>query len=403
MIYIFIFILLFLLGVRYDISERKKNIDRWFNIVSLILILTSGLRYRIGGDSIAYLYSYFYIVPQIDELSLDTIAISQYEPFVLLLLSSLKSLGVGFYVFQLIHSSFVNGLILLYMKKHSKYPFFCALFYFVWMYFLFNFEIIRASFAIAICLWANDAIIENKKLRGICLYLCAIMFHVSAICLLFFPLAKRLRFNYAGFIFLLGVFLFGFIFASWFSNYTFNLESFSTTSEKLNLYSESADVGYSFMGFILALVPSLFYPFVSLLQIKKKKDCTNLSLLKMEPILVYGALFRLMSFSLTIVYRIVYFFNVYNIMYSVDLFVEMIKKQKRKVDPIMALAWSFIFFLPLFNLYTTYYRGVPDIKERNKVYNYKKYYPYSSVLDKSLDSQRERMWGYPYPSSPNEY
>ena len=63
MVYYVILLLLIVLSIRYDLNGKIKYREQWYNTVLAILVLLAGLRYRLGEDTINYLYSFFYDIP----------------------------------------------------------------------------------------------------------------------------------------------------------------------------------------------------------------------------------------------------------------------------------------------------------------------------------------------------
>lgn len=69
----------------------------------------------------------------------------------------------------------------------------------------------------------------------------------------------------------------------------------------------------------------------------------------------------------------------------------------------LAIVKVLILLFPFINIATSYYRVVANPKQTPTVYNYRKYVPYSSIIDKTKDPVREKIWGYNFPTSPEEY
>ena len=60
MIYFVVLLLLLILTVRYDINGKTEYRDQWYNAVLVILILIAGLRFRLGVDTVNYIYMFYH-------------------------------------------------------------------------------------------------------------------------------------------------------------------------------------------------------------------------------------------------------------------------------------------------------------------------------------------------------
>ena len=197
--YFVILLFVLVLSVEYDILDRTRHKILFYRIILTISILLSGFRFRVGLDTVQYLELFYSSIPKIEELSYDNLFSSYMEPLFLMMMSIVKSLFGRFYFVQLLQAIIVNALIFKYIRKHSSYIFFCVFLYFVWKYFTYNMEEMRASIALVICLYANDYIIEKKVIKGMLLFLISLLFHYSAALLLLTPIIliinKRLDFR----------------------------------------------------------------------------------------------------------------------------------------------------------------------------------------------------------------
>jgi hypothetical protein len=79
MIYLFLLIILIIQIIVYDLKGVKANKKVNFYLILFILILISGLRYRIGLDTIRYM-SHFENMPTIFNVSLNDFQESQFDP-----------------------------------------------------------------------------------------------------------------------------------------------------------------------------------------------------------------------------------------------------------------------------------------------------------------------------------
>ena len=399
MIYLAILVLLLFLLYYYDVKGNEARKDFWYGFTLFALILIAGLRYRIGGDTVNYLYNYYHAIPCIWDISSSNYDEVSYEPLFFLFSSLVKSFGVRFFVFQLLHALFVNGLIFLYFRKHSNYPFMCVLFYFVWMFPMYNFEEMRASMSLVICLFANDYYIERKWLKGLALFVVASLFHYSAIILLVItPLSLFLRVNFIGGLFLIFSFALGYVIQSKFGDYLSLFDMNNQMAVKASNYANSEfffEQRMSARGFLFLILPYFFYSFVAVLFLRRKANMSDKkddSLIRLQPFLMLGLTFVLFSIPMPICYRIIRFYIIYFILYSSFLFCNWIRSSGQISAPI-ALLRSLILFVPLFNMIShTYKDPIYESSTAHPYYPYEKYYPYSSIIEKSISERREKLY-----------
>ena len=392
---------------RYDIKGDHVNREFWFNFVLIVLVLISGLRYRVGADTINYVYSYYHEIPLLSDFpSGDS---SGFEPLFLLMNSIVKSLGGRFYIVQILQALFVNGIVLFYIKKHSPYLFSCILLYCFYCYPYYNFEEMRASMSVALCLYGNDFFLEKKWIKGGTLYLIGAFFHYSTVLLLITPLLLFLRFNLIGYSFLIFTFLAGFVLQQKFGDYLMLLEINDDIYRKAENYANS-DVLFSqrmaWSGVFLHKFLYIFYSIVAFLYIKHKSKQGDDDILKFQPLVLLGLAFVLLSIPMPISYRYIRFFEVYMLFFFVHLFIDIVKNN---LHTMKSIAWvrAFAFFLLLFYSISYDYRDKYGVGNwSHSVYHYCRFYPYSSIIEKSTDEDREyfyRNWDIGRIVNKNEY
>ena len=71
MIYFVVLLLLLILTVRYDINGKTEYRDQWYNAVLVILILIAGLRFRLGVDTVNYIYMFYHDFPSLFDIDID--------------------------------------------------------------------------------------------------------------------------------------------------------------------------------------------------------------------------------------------------------------------------------------------------------------------------------------------
>lgn len=379
MIYLLLLILLLWLSFYYDISGRKRNKVLWEGFALVAFVLIAGLRWRLGIDTTRYLDDFYYKVPSIDKFSFDDFTLWE-SPLYFLICSLVKSMGGRFFIIQIMHSLFVNVLIFKYIKKHSKYLFTCLFFYFVFCYFNYNMEIIRASFSIVICLFANDYIMDKKWLKGYALYIVAFLFHYQTIFAMLMPLLFFLKLDYKGIVILFAALIVGYVASLQLEEYIKFFELIEKTGEKAVQYGESDKYGSRTLyigNLVLITAPQLFTLFFSILYVKKNKYSADFA--RLETFAMIGLLFLIMQTFIFILYRIVDIYRIYFVIIYTEVFCSL--AQKRNNTRFLSWLMALIVFFPLFLSRFLSFQ-----------HNWYRYDPYSSVIERQVDKHRELMY-----------
>ena len=347
----------------------------------------AGLRYRLGSDTPNYLDNFYYEYPKLSEFSWDFMTVGS-DPLYKIINSIVISLGWKFYVVQLIESFVVNFFIFKYIKKHCDYIFTCYLFYFLTCYFLFTMEIMRAAFSIVLSLYAYDFFQSGKWLKGFFLIILAIFFHAQSLLLILAPSLMWLRFNKKGVLFLLVCYSTGKMLQPIIGDYLLLLDISESTDKKLS-YHLAGEQAFNFFGnfnyFSIHLLPLLIYTFFSLYYLKYRVKCKKT--IWLEPLVMVGVAFILCQASMPIFSRYVDYYRIYFVIAFSEVFVRLSQKNLNyKIIPL-------IVFLP-------FYFSLAYIFVKEDGY---KYYPYSSVIDKKLDKNRERHYNENNRSGPSIY
>ncbi|MBS1532643.1 MAG: EpsG family protein [Bacteroidetes bacterium] len=208
MIYVVILILLSAFAIRYDFSfGGKRHEIFWYNFVLWILIAVSGLRYKVGGDTFAYM-DYFKDVPFIWQIRLKDIAQAQFEPLWTILVSISKSIVNDFLFLQILHAVFLNIIIFRFIRKNTTYRFTSVLIYYLFFYIDFNTEVMRESLSVCVFLLAYPHL-KNKRWIKYYLYAAlAFLFHGSAIVLFLIPFLCNVKLKAVTALSLIGLVLF---------------------------------------------------------------------------------------------------------------------------------------------------------------------------------------------------
>lgn len=383
MIYLVLFFILICLVIRYDINGKTEYKNTCYLCVLALLILLSGLRYRLGIDTTYYLYSYYHERPMLHEITIEDLNFGK-DPLFMLINSIVKTIGGKFYIVQLIHAAIVNSLIFLYFRRYSECLFTCVLLYFVTIFLVLNMEEMRASISIAISLFANDFIIKRKWLKGLMLYGVCCLCHASSIFLLIFiPIISFIRFNFKGLLILFSLALIGIIAMQFLiDNFQQVIDLDEVVDNKIGFYlsDDEYTVGtVNVFGYISTIL-GLIYPMAYLFYLKNHEKSS--SLLAVEPFLMLFFLFSILSLQIPIIYRFVRFYSIYNILFVSSFFIYLLQKQSILSKGIQSLR-VFIIMLPF--IYSII-KGYSDVK------TYARYFPYASVIDMETNDQRERVY-----------
>lgn len=396
MVYFFTILLLLVLILCYDINGKKLYRNECYLFVLVIFIMIAGLRWRVMVDTPNYIYNFYHVYPSLEEFSFVDYPIGK-DPFYVLINSLVISLGGRFYWVQLIEASFVNILVFKYFKRHSNSIFTCLFFYYITCYFGYSMETMRASFTFAICLYANDYILEKKWIKGYLLLLLAIMFHAQAIVMLVVPVLFFLRFNKLGLVACIAAFFLGYFIQKGLGDYINLLELSDSISDKASRYAESDQYGSqagNFNFFIVKIFPNIFYSFFCFFYLKKYYLYSS-KVLKIEPFIMCGIFFLIVQMNLQIAYRYVDYFRLYFVILYAEVFI-MIMHNSKNLSRSLASLRALLAFLPFFLLvgYSKYL----------SLYTF---YPYSSVIERSINREREWKYGHTNKVTPsadvNEY
>ena len=394
MIYLFIIVLLLILSFHYDIKGRKSYRNQWYDVMLVVFILLAGLRWRLGVDTPNYLERFYYDYPTLNNFSFNDFLIGA-DPLWVLLNSLVKSIGGRFYMVQLVQATIVNVLIFKYIKKHSRCLFTCLFFYFLICYIDYNMEIMRGSISIAICLFANDYIMEKKWIKGYLLYCLALCFHGQTIIIFFLPTLFFLRLNRTSIYYFIVAIIGGYFLQKSLGQYLDLLDMTDPLADKVELYMNTDKYGaqtHNLNYMIVYIFPKLIYGLLSLWYVKK--FFYNSKLLVLEPFILLGTIFLLFQMNSQIAYRYVDYYLLYLSMFLAEFLVGLTRKMKMPKG--FAYVHAFVILLP-FIIFMSYIRISKSVR----------YYPYSSVIERSVDLEREFIYqkNYNVISAPrkNEY
>lgn len=382
MIYFVVLALLLILTVRYDINGKTEYRNQWYNGVLVILILIAGLRFRLGEDTLNYMYYFYNDFPNLFDLDIDTFIISDQPPLWILLNSIVKTFGGRFFVVQLIQATILNTLVLKYFKKHSSFPFACVALYFLWRYQWFSMVVMKAAVALSIMLFANDYFLDKKYLKGSLLMLLATGFHQSSVVMFVVPFLTFLRFNVVGIMMIIIAYFLGVFLQNQLGDIFTLFEGAQGVSDKLDNYMDSGFMtteDYNIYYFIFNIFIFVIYSVLSIVYLKR--NCKNSPVLKLEPILLLTLIFLAMQLSINVMYRYFYALSPYIIIFVVQYLVEF-SNNSSSLKKSLSYLRSFVIISPL----------LASFMYIHNPFTYPGFNPYSSVIERSIDEDREKFY-----------
>lgn len=192
MIYILTIIILLFLVFHYDVNGNTKNKMIAYYLLMAWFIAVSGFQYRMGSDIKVYMIEFE--DAEWFDLSLDNFSFFSERQFGWTLLINLtKSLSGDFTILKMIQSIIVNYAVFRFLFKYCKMFFTAIFFYSIYIYLEFNFNVLRQSISIAFFLFSYQYLIEKKWIKYYLSVFIALMFHNTAIVLVFLPLVSLIN------------------------------------------------------------------------------------------------------------------------------------------------------------------------------------------------------------------
>ena len=382
MIYYILLGFLFILAFFFDYVYAKGNRKLFYIICLLFFILVSGLRWKVGGDTYSYQFSFENDVPTLSNIDKKYLFEYKWEPLFKILMSLCKTISKDFFVFQLAHSLILNILLFRFFKKYTKNVFTSLFIYAFFSYLYFNTEILRESLAIAIFTLMYDY--YNKKDWKIyyILGIIALGFHTSAFITLLFPLFRNQKLNQKGIIALISVF----------ATFTI-LQILLPINQVLALLGSSVADKYEYYSSVLMNINGMIYKaflFVicPLIILKIRNKISFNSTNNFENILFIYFLLAILYVAISGFGRFQNYLVPMMIVYYADSLILILKHRKIKQYAFILLPLTLIipFYFKL-SYYTTstdqYYQGTT---------NFSRYYPYSTVIEKKEYDFREIIY-----------
>ena len=401
MVYFIIFFLLLICIYTFDYRKVDRGEMVAYCTLCLFFILVAGLRYRIGGDSIVYENEYKELpkFSDLDRFHFDTL---RYEPGYVVLVSIPRYFSPDFVYFQLLHALIVNTVIFWFIYKNTQNRFLAVTFYFVGLYLNLNTEVLREALAVSIFLLAWPSFRSGKWWLYYPLVLLACCFHISAVFTLFLPLALLpgvrafFTLGYRTIFFCIVIFFIAMYLQRRFFSIVIDMSGNESMSDKAQLYSKSVYGGATLnvFGIFEQAIKTLILPLGAIWfmrnKLKGQEDTEEYrSLKRMEPIIIVGVYFAVMTMYIFIFTR----FNNYVFMFNYVLIASCFFKSlrvRRKNYRLSPLFWVGMFALVFFLNFKAYFGSIKG----TSLERYMVYYPYYTVLDPQDDYDREAVIRY---------
>jgi hypothetical protein len=368
MLYFVILIYIIILSIKFPKINRIGSFNYW--VLCSVFILVAGFRYNVGVDTYTYGLEYENF-PTLSELDYNFVLNSNYKFFWILFESSIRSISNSFYLLQFLLAFFVNIIVFRFCKIYSLNPFLTILLYYLLFYLNLNMEILRESVSMSLMLLCLEMWINKRYIYFFLLSIIAYFFHESALIILLIPFLKYFDLNKTGVIVTLFIAI---VFSSLISSYFVDILTFQNLILNGNKvgYLESLSVSDGTNIFILGKY--VFFPTAVLLFL-----FSYLSIYEKVFILLY-VISSILYIELFIFYRIrdyflllflVAFVNGVSLKFNLEYSSLFFKK---------AVICCFIFI----SLFRYYYNS----KMVNDFQVYYNYYPYKSILDEEIPSNR---------------
>lgn len=377
MIYVIVFFILLLLSIRFDFLGQRGLSKFWYAMAFIILVCLAGFRYKVGGDTIMYFYS-FENIPKLGDLFTLDFNTAREDPFWLVLASIAKTISDDFTILQFFQSIIINVILFNFFSKYTPYKFTAVLMYYLFFYIYFNMEILREAIAVCFFLLAYSSLQKEKMIGYYLLCTVAFLFHSSAIITFIFPLFRNQKLNtktvtllILSLLLVMGSVFFG---VDIIGVLLFN----QRIADKFEAYKNLTP---SFLGFSYYFLMYTVWPYLIYRWLKK-----NEKLKFNELIVIYFAVAIIVSFF-TGFARFINYFTPFMLISFVD-YLHMIFRSKRYRqlrEPVIIV----VFLISLFPKIMYYTTDTSYLIKGTRKYDL--VFPYISVFDKSENYQKERI------------
>lgn len=379
MIYLFIVLLMLFCIYIYDIRKSCRYKYTCFYGLFVLLIILNVMSYRIGGDMEVYSYRFEHEYKSFFEVDLaNELTAGKEQPGWVLLRLFAKSVCDNIIFLKLILALFVNFSIAHFFRKHTTHIFSAVLLYFVVSYFNYNFEILRESISVSIFLLAFDFILKGKWVKYLASFLVAYLFHESSLVMLLIPVFFLFRNLTIGYMFgLLAIIYVIFLKIDLMGVLLAIVPDQASFYDKFYDYMNSSTYGENEVNLLMFTIASFVIPIISYFILKLYKRDNYFPI-----VILISVVFNLLTAKVFIFYR----FNNYVLIPLSVAYVEVmhIVSQKLVVSRKKVLCIPLLTVYIIYKTYSIYFQT--EGMANGRVYN--RYYPYSSLIDKEIPSER---------------
>lgn len=385
--YLIIVVLLLYCILKYDVYNYTPYRKSWFVFILIILILVSGLSYRLGGDGIGYMreFSQYNLLAGLNYNELSNY--SGRQPGWVLLVKLCRYIIDDYSFFKLVHATIVNTLFLITIRRYSRFVFTGILFYFILIYFDYNFQVLRQSLAVSVFLGAIPYFEENKWIKYYIICMISALFHESALITFIIPVIKLFGVS-RGILPLYFVISMSALLGGGQLVQSI-MPTFLQTSIGGKAYHYTSELNTDgIAGVSVNLLMNLIIPYIYLYISFLKKNSKCLGVIPYF-VIIYGIIYCF-GLQLPIMYRFNQYFQIFIFLYFIEIFSSIIRWINRKYKVNYAMAFIFISLL-----FLTYRGRMYFLPYGDTIYpSYVQYYPYSSVLFKKTNPTREALFRY---------
>lgn len=383
MLYTLILLYIIICIIHFDVKANVRYKYTCYFFLLFILVLLSTIAYRMGTDANTYQYDYQYIKP-ISNISLDYLfEFNKYQPGYVLFLTFCKTISPSYYFFKFIYSIIVNGAIFYFINKNTRYVFLAVFSYAIGSYMYFNFEIFREGVAVAMFLLSLKYYFKHQWVKYFLISLLAFSFHSSAALLFLLPLFSKFKINNKTLLLSICVFSVLIIASSMVKPLVEQtLALFESFNENYSSYLSSEKYGESTLSIsrLFNYAMNILFPLFMLRQFIKTNSLKPYYVFILISIGIY-----IVSQIIPIFYRFNNYFRLFSIIFYIDIFRYLSYSFRQKNLMFIALSICYI----LLSL-RPYFAEIDD----TGIQSFHRYYPYSSIIDKTRYSEREFLFNY---------
>lgn len=362
---------------RYDrIEEHDSHKNHRLWLMWGYMTLLTGFSYGLGADKFTYMREFEKYPDSFNETGnfiWYSLMMRGQMPLWTLVNMVAKTVFNSFYVVQLLESAAINFTVCYLLTRYThRYFLFMLVYFFTLQYFVFNTEVMREGFAMSFALLGMEGYISGKKWLYFVMLPIGVMFHVSALITLLFPLVN-FKVNRKSFCYALAV-----SFAFWFLSDLLlgkvmiaALGGVGAMVSRLLVYSSQAT---NLFGYIRYALTFLVFPFIIMyyaLQHEQSEERRR----RKERMTAFAMTLGIVASAMV---GFVRFYNYVEIFYLIMFaeFIYLLAKEKRHfIIRVGTLAGTVLFIaLTYLNHYDT-----------TNTYFYHFFYPYTCILSEDDD------------------